>query len=140
MFLNTTPLARHCLGIAAAAAFGLSLTTSAAQAQPGYGRYDDDPDTLGGVTVTAPRFHERDSATGAPIEWVSTSRAVRYGDLDLSRPWGMHELRVRIARAARSACDELDGAYPNTSSDSPPCVRTAIRQAMYSAPGGDWSR
>jgi UrcA family protein len=133
MSVNTHPMA---LSVAAAAAFGLALTTSAAQAQSGYG-YENDPYTLGGVTVTAPRLHERDSATGAPTEWVSTSRAVRYGDLDLSQPWGMHELRVRVARAARSACDELDNAYPNTASDNPPCVRTAIRQAMYSVPGGD---
>jgi UrcA family protein len=135
MFVNNTPLASRCLSVAAAAAFGLALT-AAAQAQPGYGRYDNDPDTVGGVTVTAPRFHDRDSATGAPIEWVSTSRAVRYGDLDLSRPWGARELRARITRAARSACDELDSAYPLTAADSPPCVRNAIRQAMYNVPGG----
>ena len=134
MSVNRTSMA---LGVAAAAAFGLALTTSAAQAQPNDVRYDNDPYTLGGVTVTAPRFHERDSTTGAPAEWVSTSRAVRYGDLDLSQPSGMHELRVRVARAARSACDELDSAYPNTAPDSPPCVRTTIRQAMYSVPGGD---
>ncbi|HEX4182423.1 MAG TPA: UrcA family protein [Caulobacteraceae bacterium] len=119
----------------AAAAFGLALAGPAA-AQPYHSPYDDDPYTTSGITVTAPPSTERDAATGAPIEWVSASRVVRYDDLDLNRGWGVRELRARIARAARSACDELDNAYPITASDSPPCVRNAIRQAMYEVPSG----
>lgn len=133
MSAMTFPILGRCLSVAAVAALGLAVAAPAA-AQPGYGHYDNDPDTMSGVTVTAPRHQERDTATGAPIEWVSTSRVVRYGDLDLRRPWGVRELHARIARAARSACDALDDAYPITAPDSPPCVRNAIRQAMYDLP------
>ena len=132
----TSPLARRCAKVSVVAAFGLA-TASAAAAQPGYGRYDNDPSTVSGIVVTAPPHSERDSATGAPIEWSSASRVVRYGDLDLSRRWGVRELHARIERAARSACDELDSAYPLTASDSPPCVREAVRQAMYQIPSDD---
>ena len=133
---NTSPMVRRCLTACAATALALAVTAPVA-AQPGYSHYDGDPDTMSGVVVTAPRHQQRDSATGAPIEWVSTSRVVRYGDLDLSRRWGVHELRVRIERAARSACDELDTAYPVSASDTPPCVRDAVRDAMAQAPIGD---
>jgi UrcA family protein len=129
-------LGRTLLGACAAAAFGLAAAASA-NAQPGYDRYDDDPaiaSTLGGVTVIAPRRAERDPATGAPIERVSAHRIVRYDDLDLRRDWGVRALHARIERAARSACDELDSAYPITASDSPPCVRDAVRRAMYEVP------
>lgn len=121
---------RLCVKTCAAAAFGLALAGPAA-AQPGDNPYDHDPYTTSGVTVTAPPSHRRDAATGAPIAWVSASRVVRYDDLDLSRGWGMHTLHARIERAARSACNQLDDAYPITASDSPPCVREAVRQAMY---------
>lgn len=136
MTSRMSSLMRCCASLGAAAAFGLTAAASAS-AQPGYGRYDDDPYTTSDVVVTAPRHAERDSATGAPIEWTSTSRVVRYGDLDLNREWGQRELHARIVRAARSACDELDRAYPITASDSPPCVRDAVRQAMYQIPTSD---
>jgi UrcA family protein len=84
-----------------------------------------------GVTVYAPRQVGREAATGAPIEWVSASRLVDYRDLDLGSGWGRHALRRRIEDAARSACDELDTRYSDTTEDSPPCVRTAVRNAMY---------
>lgn len=135
MYANTSSIVRRGLALAAGAAFGLTLASSAA-AQPYGDRYDNDPSTMSGIVVTAPPSTERDSATGAPIEWVSASRVVRYGDLDLSRHWGRHELHARIERAARSACDELDSAYPVTAADSPPCVREAVRQAMYEIPTG----
>jgi UrcA family protein len=122
-------------GLVACATAALAIAAaSPAPAQPASDRYDDEAGvttTLGGVTVIAPRRAERDSATGAPIETVLASRVVRYDDLDLSRPWGMRALHARVERAARSACDELDSRYPITASDSPPCVRTAVRQAMY---------
>jgi UrcA family protein len=135
MSATTFPMAPRRLSLCAAA-LGLALAAPAA-AQPG--QYGDDPYTLSGVTVTAPAHHQRDSATGAPIEWVSTSRVVRYGDLDLGRRWGVRELRARVERAARSACNELDSAYPIAASDTPPCVRDAVRQAMASAPIGEYA-
>jgi UrcA family protein len=131
-----SPIVRRCVKTCTLAALGLAMAAPVA-AQPGYGRYDDDPSTVSGIVVTAPPSSARDSATGAPIEWASASRVVRYGDLDLSRRWGVRELHARIERAARSACDELDSAYPLTASDSPPCVHDAVRQAMYQIPQGD---
>lgn len=135
MSIPVSTRVRLCVKTCAAAAFGLALAGPAA-AQSYHNPYDDDPYTTSGITVTAPPSHERDSATGAPIGWVSASRVVRYDDLDLSRGWGMRTLHARIERAARSACDELDNAYPITASDSPPCVREAVRQAMYQIPPG----
>ena len=130
--------------VALCAAVGVGLAVAAptlASAQPGYDRdgYDRDATTTSGVTVTAPRYRERDSATGAPIEWVSASRVVRYGDLDLSRGWGVRVLRARIARAARSACDQLDAQYPISAADNPPCVREAVREAMANSPIGEYA-
>lgn len=119
-------------GLAAGAAAVLALSAiSPVAAQPVSDGFDDGDATMGGVTVIAPRRAERDGATGAPIEFVLATRIVRYDDLDLSREWGMHALRVRVERAAEAACDELDARYPITASDSPPCVRVAVRQAMY---------
>jgi UrcA family protein len=135
---KTSPIVRRCLTASAAIALGFAVTAPVS-AQPGYNHYDNDPDTLAGVVVTAPRHQQRDSATGAPVEWVSTSRVVRYGDLDLSRRWGVRELRVRIERAARSACDELDATYPISASDNPPCVRDAIRNALANSPIGEYA-
>ena len=135
---KTFSIRRCCLTACAVAALGLGLTTPVI-AQPGYGDYSHDPDTMSGVTVTAPRHATRDAATGAPIEWASTSRVVRYGDLDLSRGWGVRALRVRIARAARSACDELDATNPIDAPDNPPCVRNAIRNALADSPLADYA-
>jgi UrcA family protein len=137
MFAKTFSIRRRCLTVCAVATLGLGLTTPVL-AQPGYGDYSHDPETLSGVTVTAPRHTTRDAATGAPIEWASTSRVVRYDDLDLSRRWGVRELRVRIARAARSACDELDTTYPVDAPNNPPCVRNAIRNALADSPIADY--
>ena len=97
------------------------------------------PSSVGEVIVRAPRHeHHRDSATGAPIEQVYTSRVVRYDDLDLGTHWGAHMLKVRVTRAAEAACDQLDAMYPITASDDPPCVSTAVREALYQTPlGGD---
>ncbi len=79
----------------------------------------------------APRYRGRSSTTGAPIELVTTQRAVSYRDLDLTTPWGVDELNNRVRRAARSACRELDTFHPITAADSPPCYSDAVANAMY---------
>jgi len=94
----------------------------------------DQPTTVGDVIVRAPRRERRDSATGAPIEWVSTSRVVRYDDLDLSTGWGAHVLRERVSRAAHDACSELDSRYVTIDSDDSSCVRRAVQDALYQTP------
>ncbi len=115
-------------GVAVAAA-GMALVTAPAMAQP-Y-PYGPDETTVGEIVVSPPVLGR--SAIGAPIRLVSTSRVVRFGDLDLGAPWGRHELRVRIERAARNACDDLEARYPVTADDSPDCYRTAVRNAMVDA-------
>jgi UrcA family protein len=107
--------------------------------QPGYQQQSysyDEPNTVGDVVVRAPRRERRDSATGAPIEWVSTSRVVRYDDLDLSTGWGAHVLRERVSRAAHDACGELDARYVTIDSDDSSCVRSAVHDALYQTPIG----
>jgi UrcA family protein len=85
------------------------------------------------ITVQAPRYHPRRSAIGAPIREVAISRPVRFDDLDLATPWGAHVLRDRIRVTARELCNRLNFEYPVTASDSPPCYRTALQNAMYRA-------
>jgi UrcA family protein len=103
--------------------------------QPGYSA--EEATTVGGVIVRAPRRERRDPATGAPIEWVSASRVVRYDDLDLDTGWGAHALRVRIERAAHDACDELESRYVTVDSDDTACERNAVRDALYQTPLAD---
>jgi UrcA family protein len=99
--------------------------------------YADEAPTVGEVIVRAPyRRSERDPATGAPIERVSTSRIVRYGDLDLTTDVGVHELRYRIVRAAHDACDSLDRHYDVMDAGDHQCVSDAVRNAMHDAPIG----
>ena len=100
-------------------------------------RYADSESTVGEVIIVAPYRHsERDPATGAPIERVSTSRRVRYDDLDLTTDWGVHELHHRVERAAQDACDSLDRHFDTLDSGDQECVVRAIRDAMAQAPIG----
>jgi len=99
--------------------------------------YANSAPTVGEVIIVAPYRHsERDPATGAPIERVSTSRRVRYDDLDLTTDWGVHELHHRVERAAQDACDSLDRHYDTLDSGDSECVVRAIRDAMAQAPIG----
>ena len=103
--------------------------------------FADDGTTVGEVIVRAPYRHhsERDPATGAPIERVSTSRIVRYSDLDLTTDWGVRELHYRIVRAAHDACDSLDRHYDVLDAGDHQCVADAVRNAMHDAPIGEAS-
>jgi UrcA family protein len=138
----TTPISRYRLALCAAAAAGLALAAPGlpAQAQDyghDYGSYQTGPDD--DITVTALPRAERDPATGGYYDRVTTSRVVSYGDLDLNSRWGVHELRARVVRAARDACDELDNsAIAINAPDDPPCVSTAVRRAMYQVPVADY--
>jgi UrcA family protein len=88
----------------------------------------------GAITVYAPRHQERDPYTGAPIEVTTASRAVYYGDLDLSAAWGVHTLHARVVRAAVQVCDELDNTPGLLPEDSDDCIQPAVRHAMDQAP------
>jgi UrcA family protein len=66
-------------------------------------------------------------------EQLSTSRAVNYSDIDLSRSAGLRELRMRISNTARDLCSEVASADPSYYSDTgetEQCVRTATADAM----------
>ena len=90
------------------------------------------------VVVRAPHFrHHRAIETpdipGTPIRDVAISRPVRFDDLDLRTRHGVHLLRARISNTARLLCRETDAMFPVKTDDSPPCYRTAVRDAMAQA-------
>ena len=151
--MNTNNVKKYlgCMGAAAAAVLVVGAMPAPASAQSdfsqggGYGATyngsSDDyayrtPQEMDGVTVYAPRHMDRDPATGAPYERVSASRIVDYSDLDPSTPYGHHILRVRVQHAAEDACGQIDRAYPDTTDDQPPCVRSAVHRAMYEVDQG----
>jgi len=120
----------------AAAVSAFAATAAPAQeytysysASPGY--YGPPPEE---VIIEAPRYHAPQRSTiGAPIEDVAMSRTIRFDDLDLRTPWGARALRDRIAYTARKLCNQMDFAYPISTSDSPPCYRTAYEDGMAQA-------
>ena len=124
--LQNTKKMLGCVGVAAISS--LAIIAAPAQAQS---VYDNDYGyTSSGVTVYA-RPYERDAATGASIDVVRASRVVDTRDLDLSTNWGMHALNVRVDRAARDACEEIDRRYSDTAlDDNATCVRHAVNRAM----------
>ena len=156
------PFARLSLSAVAAAGLSMAFASTPAQAQyaddppygydqpaPGYypppapayapppAYYNESP-TVGDVIVVAPRHRmERDPATGAPIDHVYASRAVRYDDLDLTSDWGVRTLHARVVRAAETACNYLDRRYDTLDSGDRSCVDDAVRDAMRQAPIGD---
>ena len=81
------------------------------------------------VEVIAPRGER--SEIGAPIEYRSISREVRFDDL--ASVEGAHALRERVRRTARELCRSLDVRYPVATQDSPPCYSTAVADAMDQA-------
>jgi UrcA family protein len=136
-----TPIPPYRLALCAAAAAGLALAAPGlpAQAQAyDYDQYQTGP--YGEVTITALPRAGRDPYTGAPYELVRTSRVVSYADLNLNSRWDVRELRARVVRAARDACDELENSIAISAPDDPPCVSTAVRRAMYQVPVPDYFR
>lgn len=92
--------------------------------------------TVGELTVTAPRVvHQqvgRSSITGAPIELISLSRQVNFGDLDLTTDSGAQTLNGRVMDTAKQACAELENLYPL----DPPnvdCFKAASAQGVAQA-------
>ncbi len=125
------------IALLATAVAALGLAASAAPVQE-YGSYDQGPGYYGPppeeVIIQAPRYRAPERSTiGAPIENVAMSRAVRFDDLDLRTAWGAHALRERIRYTARRLCNRMDFAYPISTSDSPPCYRTALEDGMAQA-------
>jgi UrcA family protein len=111
MMPNIPALRHSCATLAAASALvgALAAPSGSAAAQTTY--YQEQ------ITIIAPHVHHRTigrSDTGVPVEELSLSRGVDYGDLDLSR-WGdVQILDYRIGQAAYAACNTLDREYPET--------------------------
>lgn len=88
------------------------------------------------ITVTAPRARtvDRNSATGAPIQTITTQSLVYIDDLDLRTKTGRDVLDTRIAAAAKEACDWLNEVYPATPLSVPSsqsdCRADAVRTAQ----------
>lgn len=88
------------------------------------------------ITVTAPRARTtgRNPATGAPIQTITTQSLVYIDDLDLRTKAGRDVLDVRVAAAAKEACDWLNEVYPATPLSVPAsqadCRTDAIRTAQ----------
>ncbi|MGE5723162.1 MAG: UrcA family protein [Sphingomonadales bacterium] len=83
------------------------------------------------ITITAPRrvVVER-SSSGVPIELISLSAIVGYGDLDLRTPASRAELDKRVTEAARDACKELDAKFPGGTTDVSTCAKDARAKAQ----------
>jgi UrcA family protein len=120
------------LGAAALAANAMMFAAPAATAQEyGYGYRDVSYNE--NVEVTVPRYHPERSPLGAPYRYVSMSRPVYVGDLDLRTRHDTRVLRDRLSATARSLCRQLDIRYPITAPGSPGCYTTAMNDAMYRA-------
>ena len=70
------------------------------------------------------------TSSGIPIEEVTLTRHVFYGDLDLRTHSGAVELERRVRETAQAACKQLDELYPLTTSESPACAEQAAKGAM----------
>jgi UrcA family protein len=70
------------------------------------------------------------TANGAPIEEVTLTRRVSYGDLDLAKTAGAAELQRRVDQTAKDACKELDNRYPFEDRQLTDCTKSAVDKAM----------
>jgi UrcA family protein len=115
-------------------AAGAFLLLGASANAQGY-NYPDNTYRVGDetVNVTVPRYHPERGPLGAPYRYVSMSKGVYVGDLNLRTRHGVREMRHRISYTARSMCRRLDVMYPITAPDSPGCYTTAMNDAMYQA-------
>jgi UrcA family protein len=97
----------------------------------------DDAATVGTIVVT-PNYRSDPDENGIPTERVYASRVVDFSDLDLTTPWGVHELHNRVASAASDACSQLDNQYPMglapIDSNDGNCKARAVARAMDQAP------
>ena len=112
----------------AAPAFTLAAP---ALAQP----YDDSASTsVGEIIVAPPARPVWDRETGRFVDRDYATRVVDLSDLDLSTGWGIHELKVRVDRAARAVCDELSDRDGDDPDADRACFRAAIDHALNSVP------
>jgi UrcA family protein len=82
------------------------------------------------VVVEAPHV-ETTTVKGAPA--LSIVYKVNYADLNIGTHSGAVELQKRIKDSATQACAQLKKLYPSSVDTDPPCVQTAIKNAMAQA-------
>lgn len=120
---------------AALLAAGTLLILAAPASAQGYGyenaAYENGVDE--NVTVSVPRYAPQRSELGAPYRYISMSKGVYFGDLNLRTRSGARELKDRIGYTARMMCRQLDVRYPVTAPGSPGCYTTAMNDAMEQA-------
>jgi len=90
------------------------------------------------IIVQSPRIQvaRQPSHVGdLPVDVITVSHVVSYGNIDISTSSGAQVLKQRIADAAKAACKEIDAAYPNRQpiTGDPQCEKAAIDAAMVQA-------
>lgn len=126
---------KHKMRTALLAAGTLMLAGVSANAQDGrdyaysgvYGTNEEN------VQVAVPRYRPETDKAGIPMMHVSLSQQVSYADLNLRTYGGAEALRARVKLATRMLCRGLDERFPITASDSPPCYKSSVRDALYRA-------
>lgn len=86
-----------------------------------------DPVQLDPITVSAPavKIVDRDAATNAPVEQVTTTARVQADPAALRTNYGALMLSYSVLDAARKACDSADPLED----DDGTCVRDAVESA-----------
>ena len=82
------------------------------------------------VIVEAPHV-ETTAVKGVPA--LSIVYKVSYADLNIGTHTGASELEKRVKDSATQACAQLKKLYPSSVDTNPPCVQTAIKNAMAQA-------
>jgi UrcA family protein len=88
--------------------------------------------TVGEVTVVAPHVVRETvgrSPTGTPIEMVTLSRQVGYGDLDLTKASDVQAFKDRVNETAKQACAQIDSLYPLGMSLPDPANANCVAEA-----------
>ena len=81
--------------------------------------------TIGiGAIIAGPVSHAAISESDIP------SVRVRFGDLDLSKPDGVKELKIRIRHAAKQVCDQSVTSDPKAPARYSRCVNEAAARAF----------
>jgi UrcA family protein len=81
----------------------------------------------------APTYRVDHPHLNVPLENVSLSLPVHYGDLDLRTREGAHALRMRIREAADTVCGRLIDMYPVGLESDAKCYRDAVATSMARA-------
>ena len=107
-----------------ASAIGLAFSA----ATPVYAQDDES------ITVNAPRFHNSEGTRlNGPLERVSLSSSVRYGDLNLRTRSGARELKLRVRDEAQNVCTRIAEAYPVREATGSSCYKAVLNDGLIHA-------